>query len=96
MAKPPVNVVFSWLALLALLAMTLGFSFLPMGKFNIVVALTIGWIKGLIVGLVFMKLAGRPSLRWVFAGAGFVWLLFMFGLTMADYASRHGWPVRLP
>lgn len=96
MAKPPGNVVISWLMLLALLAMTLGLAFVSMGKFNLVVALTIGWIKGLIVGLVFMKLTGRPSLRWVFAGAGFFWLLFMFGLTMADYTSRHGWPVRLP
>lgn len=94
MAKPPRSLVFSWLALLALLVMTLGLSFVPMGNFNVVVALTIGAVKGLIVGLVFMKLAGHASLRWVFAGAGFFWLLFMFGLTMSDYLSRHGWPTQ--
>ena len=92
--KAPGDVIMSWLALLALLAVTLGLSFVRMGDFNIVVSLTIGWVKGLIVGLVFMKLAGRPSLRWVVAGAGFFWLMFMFGLTMTDYASRHGWPAR--
>jgi hypothetical protein len=32
------------------------------------------------------------SLKWVFAGAGFFWLLFLYGLSMTDYADRQGWP----
>jgi cytochrome c oxidase subunit 4 len=93
MLKPPRAIVWSWIALLVLLVLTLGLSFVPLGSMNIVFALTIGAVKGLIVALIFMKLARGPSLRWVFAGAGLFWLLFMFGLIMTDYASRQGWPV---
>ena len=38
------------------------------------------------------KLRGRPSLKWVFAAAGFFWLIFMFGLGSIDYATRSGFP----
>lgn len=92
MQKPPRQIVWSWIALLALLGTTLGFSFVPLGSMNIVVALTIGAAKGMLVALIFMKLARGPSLRWIFGGAGLFWLLFMFGLSMTDYASRRGWP----
>ena len=92
MTRPPRHILLAWLALLALLLATLGLAFVPMGSGNIAVALTIGWIKGLIVALVFMKLARGASLRWVFAGAGFFWLLFLFGLTATDYLTRQGWP----
>ncbi len=92
--KPPAAVLWSWVALLLLLVATFGLAHVPMGAGNITVALAIGWIKGLIVALVFMKLARGRSVRWVVAGAGFFWLMFMFGLTMTDYATRQGWPVR--
>jgi hypothetical protein len=42
--------------------------------------------------VLFMRLRGPPSLKWLFAGAGFFWLLFLYGLSMTDYATRHGWP----
>jgi cytochrome c oxidase subunit 4 len=92
MQKPPGSILGSWLALLLLLAATCALAYVPLGTMNIVVALAIGGAKGLIVVLVFMKLARGASLRWVFAGAGFFWLLIMFGLSMTDYASRQGWP----
>jgi hypothetical protein len=44
------------------------------------------------VFILFMKLRGRPSLKWLFAAAGFFWLLFMFGLGSVDYATRSGFP----
>ena len=92
MHKPPRPVILAWLALCVLLGLTLGLAFVPLGAGNIAVALIIAAAKALIVALVFMKLAGRPSLRWVFAGAGFFWLLFLYGLSMTDYATRRGWP----
>jgi cytochrome c oxidase subunit 4 len=92
MAKPPAGVVWPWTALVVLLAATLGLAYLPLGSGNLVVALAIAAAKGLIVALVFMRLAGRPSLRWVFAGAGLFWLCFLFGLGMTDYATRSLWP----
>ena len=36
----------------------------------------------------------QPSLKWLFAGAGFFWLLFLYGLSITDYATRRGWPRR--
>jgi cytochrome c oxidase subunit IV len=40
--------------------------------------------------LFFMHVRWSSRLTWVVASSGFVWLLIMFGLTMADYMSR-GW-----
>jgi caa(3)-type oxidase subunit IV len=45
-----------------------------------------------IVFILFMRLKGPPSLKWLFAGAGFFWLLFLYGFSMTDYATRRGWP----
>jgi hypothetical protein len=42
--------------------------------------------------MLFMRLRGPRSLKWIFAGAGFFWLMFLSGLSMTDYASRHGRP----
>jgi cytochrome c oxidase subunit IV len=39
-----------------------------------------------------MRLKAPPSLKWIFAGGGFFWLLFLYGLSMTDYATRRGWP----
>jgi cytochrome c oxidase subunit IV len=78
----------SWAALMVLLGSTLGLAFVPMGSFNIVVALAIATMKALIVFAVFMELWTGPSLRWVFAGAGFFWLMIMFFLSEADYLTR--------
>lgn len=92
MARPPAGILIAWAALLGLLLATLGLAYLPLGTGNIAVALGIATAKGLIVAAVFMKLAGPPSLRWVFAGAGLFWVAFLFGLSMTDYATRTGWP----
>jgi cytochrome c oxidase subunit 4 len=43
-----------------------------------------------LVLLYFMHLRYSSKLTWLFAGAGFVWLLIMIGLMMTDYISR-GW-----
>lgn len=92
MPRPPASLVWSWAGLLVLLLGTLGFSFVPLGSMNIVVAMFIAAAKGVIVVLIFMELARGASLRWVFAGAGVFWLLILFGLSLTDYATRRGWP----
>lgn len=92
MRKPPPRVVWSWLALMVLLAATLGGAFLPIGRFNIALALAIAVAKGLIVVFVFMELTHGHTLRRLFAAAGLFWLIFLFGLSMTDYATRQGWP----
>jgi cytochrome c oxidase subunit 4 len=92
MPKPPRRIIWAAIALFALLGTTLGFAFVPLGPMNVVVALTVAGAKGLIIAFVFMELARGPSLKWVFAGTGFFWLMFLFELTMIDYVTRNGWP----
>ena len=61
-----------------------------LGAFNNIVMLTIACTKALLVVLFFIHVRWSSKLTWVVAGSGFVWLMIMFGLTMADYVSR-GW-----
>jgi cytochrome c oxidase subunit 4 len=61
-----------------------------LGPLNNVVMLSVACAKALLVILYFMHVRWSSRLTWVVAGSGFVWLLIMFGLTMADYMSR-GW-----
>jgi cytochrome c oxidase subunit IV len=49
-------------------------------------------IQTAILFVLFMRLKGPPSLKRVFAISGFVWLLFLYGLSATDYADRRGWP----
>jgi cytochrome c oxidase subunit IV len=78
----------AWIALLALLAATCASSFVPMGSFNVVVNIGIAWVKALIVALFFMHLRkGRAIIRLV-ALAGVAWLLFLVGLSSADFLVR--------
>ena len=44
--RPPLALVVAWLALLALLALTVTLAYVPLGAFNAVVALTIGTSQG--------------------------------------------------
>jgi caa(3)-type oxidase subunit IV len=45
-----------------------------------------------LVFVLFMRLKGPPSLKWLFAVSGFFWLLFLYGLSMTDYSNRQDWP----
>ncbi len=81
-----------WLVLLLLLGLSVLSAYLPIGVFHSVVNFGIALTQAAIVFILFMKLRGRPSLKWVFAGAGFFWLLVMFGLSAADYFTRRGFP----
>ena len=77
-----------WAALLLLLAITTGAAFLPLGPFNIAVALAIAAAKALLVLLFFMELVRSSGLVRAFAVAGFFWLLILLALTSADYLTR--------
>ena len=92
MPKPPRSLVWSWIGLVLLLALTLGMAFVPLGRANIAVALAVAAAKAIIVLLVFMELARGHSLKLIFAGAGLFWLIIMFGLSFTDYATRTGFP----
>jgi len=84
--------VIAWLILLVLAGVSLFTAFLGMGVWGPVVQFGIAAVQAAIVFILFMRLKGPPSLRWVFAFTGFFWLMFLFGLSMTDYATRKGWP----
>lgn len=77
-----------WAALLALLALTCGSAYVPLGFFNGVINLGIAAIKALLVMVFFMQLkSDRPVIR-IFAGAAFLWLAILMGLSLVDFLAR--------
>lgn len=77
-------------ALIVGTVLTVFVAFFDFGFMNNVIMLAIAITKALLVILFFMHVRWSTRLTWVVAGAGFFWLLILFGLTMADYMSR-GW-----
>jgi cytochrome c oxidase subunit 4 len=90
--RPPRFLVLAWLALLALLTLTVFGAYQPLGAFNTVLAMTIALIKALIVLAVFMELRDRNALTIAFAAAGFFWLAIMLWLALADFVTRPNFP----
>jgi cytochrome c oxidase subunit IV len=86
--------VVAWAVLVLLFGLSVLSAYLDIGVFHPLVNFGIAATQATIILLVFMRLHGRPSLTWVFAGAGFFWLMFLFGLGMADYATRTGFPTQ--
>jgi cytochrome c oxidase subunit 4 len=77
-----------WLALMLLLFLTWGVARIHLGRWNLPVALTIALIKMLLVILFFMHVRKSSRLTWLFAAAGFIWLVIMIDLTMSDFLTR--------
>jgi len=78
--------IFAWLV--GLTVATVAFALIDMGAANEVVALTIAVAKGTLVVLYFMHVRYGSRLVWVFAAAGFLWLVILLALTMGDFVSR--------
>ena len=77
-------------SLLVLLALTVGANFLPLGPFSVAVALGISAVKTMLIILFFMEVRYSPPIVWLFAAAGFVWLMLLLIFSLSDYATR-GW-----
>lgn len=90
--KHPIDGVGTYVAiyvlLLALLVTTVGVSRLSLGPWNVVVAILIAVIKALFVILFFMHVRRSSRITWVFAGAAFLWLSLLIGLTLGEYWYR--------
>jgi cytochrome c oxidase subunit 4 len=83
-----------FLALMVLTALTVWAAYQDLGAWNAVLALAIASAKALLVAIVFMHLRRAERLVWLFAGAAILWLLILFGLTLADVDTREifsGW-----
>lgn len=78
--------VFATLFLMTLI--TVDVAFVNFGLLNFPIALTIATCKALLVIFFFMHVRYSPPLTWVFALAGFFWLVILIALTMSDYLTR--------
>ena len=80
--------IFVYLALMLLLAATVGATFLPLGSFHLAVSVVIAFAKAVLVLLFFMHLR-NTNVRTVFLILGTViLLLILIGLTSVDYMTR--------
>lgn len=89
-SPPPVRVyLLTWVALLALLATTFTLSQVALGGWNGAASFAIALAKAVLVALFFMHLRHARALVVVFAVAALFALAILFGLSGADYATRH-------
>jgi len=77
-----------FIALMVLLALTIGAAFLNLGPFGLPVALTIAAIKALLIVLYFMHVRYSTPLTWVVVSSGFLWLFVLIAFTMSDVVTR--------
>lgn len=84
----------AWLVLMLLLGLSVLSAYQDIRIFHPIVNFGIAATQAAIIFLVFMRLRGRPSLKWVFAAGGFFWLSFLYGLGVIDWLTRSGYPTQ--
>lgn len=77
-----------WLALVALLAATIGVALIGLGPVAPVFNIGIAIAKMVLVAWFFMHLRESTALTTLIAVAGLFWLLLMFGLGLNDWLTR--------
>ena len=77
-----------WAALLTLLALTVGASFLPLGAARLAVSYGIAAAKAALVLWFFMELRSDKGLTRLAALAGFAWIAILFTIIATDYLTR--------
>ena len=78
-----------WASLIILTLTTTGVAFIDLGgQWNTLTAVAIAVVKTVLVVLYFMHLRYSSRLIWIFAGAGFFWLVILISLTLSDVLTR--------
>jgi cytochrome c oxidase subunit IV len=80
-----------FVALLVLLAFTVAANYIPLGRFNVMIAMLIAIAKMFLVMLFFMHVRYSGRLIWIYVSVGFFWLAILLTLTMSDFLTRW-WP----
>ncbi len=80
--------ILTYIALLALLAITVASTFVPLGMGNSVINLTIAAIKAALIAWVYMHLRLAEPLVRLVIGTLVLWLCFLFGLSLLDLMTR--------
>lgn len=78
--------------LLILTGLTTAVAHLDLGRFNVIVALSIAVGKALLVALFFMHLVHTRHRTQLVAGAGILWLLILIVLSLSDVLTRNWFP----
>jgi len=69
-------------------ALTVAVSFVDLGSFNAVAALTIAVFKATLVVLFFMHVKYSTKLTWLVVTGSVFWLAILLSLTFSDYLTR--------
>lgn len=77
-----------WLALIALLIVTLASAYVPLGWVNSAINLAIAAVKALLVVFFFMHLRSGHAMLRIAAATGFFWLALLIGLSLTDFLAR--------
>ncbi|HEX4480272.1 MAG TPA: cytochrome C oxidase subunit IV family protein [Rudaea sp.] len=77
-----------WLALMALVALTVASAYVKLSGFNLVTSMLISAAKTALVMTLYMELRREHGTTVVFALTGFFWLILMIAPTVADIATR--------
>ena len=77
-----------WAALMVLLALTIGATFLSLGPLLPAVSFGIAFMKAGLVLWFFMEMRREDGLARIAAAAGFVWISILLILTAVDGLSR--------
>jgi cytochrome c oxidase subunit 4 len=78
-----------WLAVIALLGLSLGTAYIPLGRFNSIVCVSIGFAQAVLVWTFFMRLRWSGLLIRLIAAIGLLWIMLLLGLSLTDYLTRH-------
>ncbi len=76
------KIIFAYAGLLALLALTVGSSFVPLHGLNASVNMAVGAAKAVVIVLAFMHMGREEALVRLVAAAVGVWLLILTALTL--------------
>ena len=77
-----------WAALMLLVLLTLGLAHVPLGRYNLPVALSITAVQALLIAVLFMELRVAKNFIRLAAVAAFVFIAVMFALSFSDLISR--------
>jgi cytochrome c oxidase subunit IV len=89
MTRPQSTFLLVYLALLCLLALTIGAAqLLHLGALKPVANLGIATVKAVLIAWFFMHVREGSGLVRLFSTAALFWLLILFGLGLSDYLTR--------
>jgi cytochrome c oxidase subunit 4 len=87
-ASSSARYLWTFVALLALTAVTTAVAYVDLGALNTAAALAIASAKAAFGVVVFMHVRASGHMGGVLAGVGLFWLVVLVGLTVADSAAR--------